>query len=77
MCIGHNFLAIDPIFRICGPNVCYFHCTKAKHCGFKDGEVNEDQERPRSIGGFLMTIFNLRPHVSYVFGDLRQNPVQC
>ena len=39
-------------------------------------ECQDDQECPPSTGRFLMTISPPRPHVSYIFGNLGQNPVQ-
>ena len=39
-------------------------------------ECQDVQECPPSPGRFLMTIFQLTSYVSYIFGHLRQNPVQ-
>ena len=39
-------------------------------------ECQDDQECPPSTGRFLMAIFQIRPYVLYIFGNLRQNPVQ-
>ena len=39
-------------------------------------ECQDDQECPPSPGRFLMTIFQLTPYVSYIFGNLRQNTIQ-
>ena len=39
-------------------------------------EGQDDQEHPPSTGRLLMTISPQIPHVSYIFGNLRQNAVQ-
>ena len=36
----------------------------------------DDNGHPPSIWRFLTTIFHLTPQVLYIFGNLRQNPVQ-
>ena len=39
-------------------------------------EGQDDQEHPPSTGRFLRNISPQMPHVSYIFGNLRQNAVQ-
>ena len=39
-------------------------------------EGQNDQECPSSTGKFLITISPQIPHVSYIFGNLRQKSVQ-
>ena len=39
-------------------------------------EPHEGGGCPPSMGRFLKTIFYLTPQVLYIFGNLRQNPVQ-
>ena len=38
-------------------------------------EPPEDKGYPPSIGMFLTIVFHLTPQVLYIFGNLRQNPV--
>ena len=39
-------------------------------------EGQDDHEPPRSTGRLLLTIPPQIPHISYIFGNLRQNAVQ-
>ena len=39
-------------------------------------EGQDDQEHPTSTGSFLMTIFPQIPHVSYIFGNIKQTVFQ-
>ena len=77
LAITQSFPLPDPMYPIFLETLgeIQFNGGDAKHHDHHQ-ECQDDQECHPSTGRFLMTIFPHRHHVSYIFGNLGQNPVQ-
>ena len=66
----HIFLETSGQIQLNGGDTRYLDCHQVSQ------DDQEDQECPPSTRMFLMALFATNTHVSYIFGNLRTNPVK-